>query len=365
MSSFSLHNPPQQPMSGADRISALPLEIKVSILCCLDVKHAIRMSALTRSWRHIYTLLPGLCLGCSLDQLGETPQNPVAPDWIERIHHVISSLRGPFLIFKLSHFFSTDQSELLQSLLNLLLQKGGAQTLSLSSYRNRVQVHLPSFHFLKVLQLSQCHVVLPVGFQGFNRLVTLTLRDVEISNLHLHLLIHTSNNLTKIQFLDLVAIENPLSVNISLPLLRHLQFGINDVVDKLYIVSAPCLEQARIFFRKPSHSRITMLACVTLELVTSVATVSTLHLDCGVLKSLSLVSLPFNFTFPRLRCLKFFLNIATMDKRMYGVFIWLLRSMSFLEELEIKLANSDSRRTNFLIRDLKRNKMVSPASVRL
>ncbi|KAJ3700914.1 hypothetical protein LUZ61_004619 [Rhynchospora tenuis] len=276
---------PQQPMEGGDRISSLPEEIKISILCCLEVKDAIRTSTLARSWCHLWTLLPSLRFGCLRDQDplgGNLQEEPVSSSWIKRVYHVVSSRRGPLLDFDLCHVFSAEQSPLVQSLLDLLLQKGGVQRLFLFLCRHSepdpVVINLPSFHSLKVLKLWDCHVILPTDFPGFNCLTTLNLKWVIISNDDVHLLIHTSKNLTAFRGINFVASEGPLSVNINLPLLRHLKFGINESVEKVSVVSAPCLEQARIF-------SLESMSWVTLELVSSVSMVSSLDLDLGVFHS--------------------------------------------------------------------------------
>ncbi|KAJ4752661.1 F-box family protein [Rhynchospora pubera] len=337
----------------ADRISFLPEEIKISILSRLRLKYAVRTSALARSWRRIWTLLPSLCLDRYFDPLGLPlpvwyTNDPVTPNWIERVHHLVSSLRGPLLAFRLSHNLRPDQSPLLQSLLHLLLQKGLVETLKLYTNRGLVPVHLPPFQYVKVLELWRCNIILPPTFCGFNSLTTLVLIHVEISNHHLHLLIHASTHLTTL-VLRSVTSKDSLSLNINLPLLRHLKFGIHESAEKVSVISAPCLEQAEISIAKHTDNGSEKLPRVTLGLVTSVAMASSLHLDCDVVNFLSLVTLPFNFTFPRLRCLKLFLNIINMDKGMHDVFIWFLRCMPFLEELKVKVlqfGDNSSMQTN-------------------
>ncbi|KAJ3687973.1 hypothetical protein LUZ61_017137 [Rhynchospora tenuis] len=329
-------------MGGADRISALPEEIKISILSLLDVKYAIRTSALARSWRHLWTHLPCLYIGAYQDQLGDGSV-AVSSDWIERAHHLISSLRGPLLVFKLCHRFRSHQAPLIQRLLDLLLQKGGVETLNLEFICHRLLVHLPPFHSLKVLQLYQCHVLLPTGFQGFRSLTTLELELVEISNDHLHFLIHTSNNLTTFSGTDFVRSQKPLSINISSPLLRHLKFGIDCSIEKVSVISAPCLEQVEIIHWNRDHTDPSSkkLASAALGLLISVSMVSSLDLNFEILKSLSLVTLPINFTFYRLRSLNVFFFIDCMNKRMCDAFLWLLSSMPFLEELDLIHGDSD------------------------
>ncbi|KAJ3687972.1 hypothetical protein LUZ61_017136 [Rhynchospora tenuis] len=334
-----------EPMGEADRISALPEEIKISILSRLHIKYAIRTSALAHSWRHLWTHLSYLDLSDDAFVIASS-------DWIERAHHLVSSLRAPLVRFELRHSFHSNQAPLVQPLLDLLLQKGGVETLNLTFFYHRLLVHLPPFHSLKVLQLYQCHVLLPTGFQGFRSLTTLELKRVRISNDHLNFLIHTSNNLTTLLCIGFVSPKYPLSINISLPLLRHLKFVIDDSIDKVSVISAPCLEQVEIMAMSSTDSVSQKLAVVILGLLISVAMVSSLHLHSHVLKCLSLATLPFNLNFPRLRSLIFYLVIGTMDKSMYDAFFRLLRSMSFVEELELTCCSDRNDGVEILMGEL-------------
>ncbi|KAJ4765539.1 F-box/FBD-like domain protein [Rhynchospora pubera] len=352
-------------MEEGDRISILPLEIKLSILSGVEVRDAVRTSALAQSWRHLWTLLPCLRVAYIRDKLGVPGHDydmTASATWMGRVHRLLSSLRGPIFHFELTHsglpYFVDDQSPLFQSLLHLLLLKGGLETFHLSVEWGRAVIFLPSFSSLKRLQLYGCHVILPAAFRGFSRLTTLDLFSVKISNDDLDLLIRTSNNLTTFVKLDCVTSEDSLSVNLNFPLLRHLNFSINESVDEVSVIFAPCLEQAHISLSCTNYNP-EKLARMILRLVTSVAVVSSLNLSVDVLEYFSIVALPFNFTFPRLRYLKFLLNIDTMDKKIYDAFIWLIRSMPYLEELEIELRNDDSSHGNsiaILMRELLINK---------
>ncbi|KAJ4821299.1 F-box family protein [Rhynchospora pubera] len=349
-------------MAGADedRISSLPSDVIVSILSRLPLKDAIRTSALARSWRHLWTFRPGLTLGCSGDPLGDTRDSgdsgPVASSWIERVHHVVSSLRGPLLHFVLSHSFSSHQFALLQRLLDLLLLKGSLEKLHLTTgcvlLSDLVVIHLPSFQYLQNLLLYGCRIVLPTGFQGLERLHTLALENVQISNEDLHLLIHISNNLTALRACDFLASENhTYTIKLNLPLLRYLQIRINNSVRKAEVVSVPCLKRA--YIGSYARSDFKKIASMNLGLMTSAVMVSSLHLNFDVLKSLSLVALPSNFTFPRLTYLELFLNVGTMDrdKMTFATFIWLLQSMPFLKVLDLQLCqySIDTNRDDILM----------------
>ncbi|KAJ1704308.1 hypothetical protein LUZ63_004087 [Rhynchospora breviuscula] len=328
-------------MAGGDRISLLPLEIKISLLSRLDFKYAVRTSALAHSWRHLWTLLPRLHLSSCTDLLGlARSSTDIYFDaiWLDRVVHLVSSLRGPILDFQLAFCYGADtesvMTPLLCCLLDLLLQKGGVETLHLENFNHRrlAVTYLPCFDALKELNLCNCHLVLPTGFCGFNRLTKLDLLDTLISSDH----------------------DLSLPVNLSFPLLRHLIFTFTNF-EIVSLISAPCLEKACIFHCDLYNFTSEKLSQVTLRLVTSVSTVSSLTLGFNALEFFSLVALPFNFTFPRLRFLSFDLNVDTVDKRMYDAFIWLLRSMPFLEELEIELEGGDSSQTNgvaILMREL-------------
>ncbi|KAJ4772594.1 F-box protein-like [Rhynchospora pubera] len=341
-----------EPMGGADRISALPVDIKISILSLLDLNDAIRTSALARSWRPIWTLLPclhlglgnGNGLGLGLDNHGLVllpgdSSRTVSSDWIERAHHLVSSLRGPLDLFELTHRFTSDQSPLIERLLDLVLQKGGLETLHLYCLRRQILVHLPPFHSLKALHLSECHVLLPNGFQGFRSLTTLELEGVQISNNHLHILINASNNLTTFLGSEFLVSEHPLSVSITSPLLRHLTFRIDCSVEKVSVISAPSLEQVEIRASYSGASVSKKLAPVVLGLLLSVAMVSSLNLEYGALTCLSRITLPFNFAFPQLRSLM--VNFEFYPKTTCDAFLWLLKSMPFVEELKVELSYWD------------------------
>ncbi|KAJ4755520.1 F-box/RNI-like superfamily protein [Rhynchospora pubera] len=346
-------------MAGEDGFSSLPIEIKTFILSLVEVKEAVRSSALARSWRQVWTHLPCLRLNYRRDRQGCSDFTDVS--WLERVRHLVSSIQGPLLVFELDLSWAMflgldlDSGLMLQSTIDLLLQKGGVETLDLSFPTSRWLLHLPSFDNMQVLILSHCDIILPDGFLGFNRLRTLRMLDIGIRNYDMNFFLQTSRNLTSLAILRCHPLGEPLtfSINISLPLLKNLEFETISEIETLSIVSAPHLEHAMIAFRYLSCSL--NVARMLRGLVTNVDRVSSLELQFDVVRSLSLVSLPSNFTFAQLRYFKFYLTIDEVDKRVYESFGWLLHSMPFLQELEIALfggANSRFKETAILMEEL-------------
>lgn len=258
-------------MAGVDRISALPVEIKISILSRLDVKYAVRTSALSRSWRHVWTLLPELTF-CYF-------RHESSDSFLSHVDRLVSSLRGPILRFRLMmHADSTEHSTSLQRFLQIIFEKGGLDTLWMFNTGEPVQFRLPQFNSLKELNLSNCSVALPDNFKGFKCLTKLSLDEVCLSEKDLQLLVNRSRNLTTARFL--LCLTEPLSVTFSSPLLTELQFRILDFVKSVKVVFAPCLRQVRISGEGFNPEEI---AGATLRFMTSIACVSSLTLDYYIL----------------------------------------------------------------------------------
>ncbi|XP_078174790.1 F-box/LRR-repeat protein At3g26922-like [Carex rostrata] len=320
-------------MAGTDRISALPLDIKVTILSGLTIKEAVRTSSLAHSWRHLWTFLPGLEVGpLSVDQ---NASRLADSRWFDLLHHLLTSLRGPFLYFAICNGFGADQSARLQALLDLAFQRGGVEVLAIRDLHGQVVVHLPYFHALEVLHLSDCDLSLPLGFQGFNKLLILELLQVCISNNDLQLLIDTSKQLSIFKCYLASDGDDPYSVTIRSQTLTNLEFGIYEAIERVRIDSAPRLEEVHITGADDLSEEF---APVTLGLLSGITMVTFLELTCDVLKTLSPIgarcALP--VTFNNLRCLKLSMSTLAVEKGMYDVFTCLLRSAPLLEKLHIR-----------------------------
>ncbi|KAJ1687484.1 hypothetical protein LUZ63_018874 [Rhynchospora breviuscula] len=273
-------------MAGVDRISALPEETKVSILSLLPITDAVRTSILSRSWRHLWTLLPGF--HADLNSRRGQIRCP------ENVSRILSSLRGPVRHFSLE--FSLSLSYL-----------GAAWP----------QVQLPYFYSLKDLELSCIIISLPSDFCGFKQLTSLKLYRVVISQQDIQSLIDGSEKLTSINlyirhyrlFPNDAANEQPLSVTFNCPLLRYLRlhFWGEDVQGR--IVSAPCLESAHVTTSSaryiPRLENVIPIAAATLKFMADISHVSHLSLNFDLLMCLSRVDVPYTLRvhFQQLKCL--------------------------------------------------------------
>lgn len=270
-------------MAGPDRISALPQDIKVTILSCLGIKEAVRTSILARSWRHLWTFLPGLELYPLSDD--QNIHRLADSRWFDLLQHLLSSLRGPVLYFAICNGFGPDHSARLQSILDLASQRGAVEVLAIRDILGQVAVHLPYFHALEVIHLFNCYLSLPQGFQGFNNLVILELLQVCVSNQDLQLLIDTSTNLSTFKCYLASEGDDLYTVIIRSPNLTHLEFGIYEAIKRIRVVHAPQLDEVHITGADELSEEF---APVTLELLSDITMVSFLELTCDVLMVSSL-----------------------------------------------------------------------------
>ncbi|KAJ3704352.1 hypothetical protein LUZ61_008057 [Rhynchospora tenuis] len=335
-----------------DRISALPEEIKVSILSLLSITDAVRTSVLSSSWRHLWTLLPGLHAGHKLvHDLNLFPEgllrgldSEVAKSrWRRTVQRLLSSLPGPIHYITLASPFRDDPA--LPTFLDLIYQKGAAlEKLNLESMIARTWLQLPYFRSLKQLRLYCVRLCLPADFQGFHQLTDLKLHTVHISRRDIMLLVNQSKKLTF--FESYYALhpdpddDNSLPVTFNCPLLKTVEFLFCEFCKEGMISSAPCLERASFFASLDGlgslAEELASLAAPTMKFLAHVAHVSHLSFCFRVLKCLSLVDVPHALHFHQLRCLELDEELCHFDIRMYGMFCCLLKRMPCLELLKIK-----------------------------
>ncbi|KAJ4752282.1 F-box/RNI-like/FBD-like domains-containing protein [Rhynchospora pubera] len=319
-----------------DRLSALPLDIKTSVLLLLPIEDAVRTSSLSHSWRHVWTHLSSLCFLLSF---------PDDPDlhlwWVELFAYIISSLRGPLIDFYLCYYAHDNEPVDLFCFLNLIFLKGGLQKLSIDNNGCLALIQLPYFRSLRVLYLCHLHLLLPDDFQGFEHLEDLSLYGVCISQKDIQLLIDSSKNLRMFQGHVDSDDANTLSLIFNSPLLSDIQYYFTDSVKQVRVINAPNLEKAHVsacIGATSSKEECALIAALTSKFMPDIAAVSDFELDFETIKCFSQDVVPcgLGVQFLQLRSLHLEGIVSTLDERLFATFCCLLKNMPILESLDIK-----------------------------
>ncbi|MCD7461295.1 hypothetical protein HAX54_045832, partial [Datura stramonium] len=170
--------------------SNLPENVIDEILLCLPFKDAVRTSILSKKWRYNWCKLPVL----TLDEPVWKSKKGVTfrPSKITQIiSHILILHTGPITKFILCVASWTSCPNIDD--LIYFLSRNGIQHLVLTLPSMDNLYKLPSSLFtclqLRHLTLENCLVFLPPDFRGFDRLISLKLCDVTISNEFLESLI--------------------------------------------------------------------------------------------------------------------------------------------------------------------------------
>ncbi|KAJ1703577.1 hypothetical protein LUZ63_003356 [Rhynchospora breviuscula] len=339
-------------MSGVDRISALPEELKVSILSLLTITDAVRTSVLSRSWCRLWTFLPGLRIDRAfLDSLRFSKGPDVdlesgTPPWIGIVEHLLSSFCGPIRYFTLSNYYHFDELHL-NGFVDLIFQKCGLQKLSITK---RDLPQLACYSSLKDLCLDCVRVSIPTDFQGFDQLTTLKLYRVFISQRDINVLVNQSKKLTSFlqgEGFRSLDFDKKLSVTFNCPLLKSISFQFEIFQFQRFrvdarIVSAPCLESVCVSIKNNASSpkKLAFLVEPIMKFMADIAHVCDLYLDPLVIECLSVLYVvdelhTFRVHFHQLRCLKLDAQRFWTERRMFEIFCHLLRSMPCLNQLQI------------------------------
>ncbi|KAM3377616.1 F-box/FBD/LRR-repeat protein like [Capsicum galapagoense] len=164
-----------------DVLSNLPENVIDNILLCLPLRDAVRTSILSKKWRYNWCRLPQL----KLDQtLWETTNDLISPTvrFTDVVFHLLTLHAGPIPKFILSIVDPVDFPKI--DNLIYFLSRSGIQHLVLQLPTGNLY-KLPSSFFiclqLRHLTLQRCLVRPPPVFKGFDRLISLELRQVTIS----------------------------------------------------------------------------------------------------------------------------------------------------------------------------------------
>ncbi|KAH7688265.1 RNI-like protein [Dioscorea alata] len=194
---------------SSDRISNLPSELKKKILECLPIKDAVRTSILSTKWRYVWASLQNLVFD-DKDFISDEEFDDMFLDFVDRcllLHD------APILKFHLMMEF--DSSPPIDRWI-LVVSRKEVENFRLvvsGPLDDMYKVHssLFSCHELKHLWLANCVITLPRNFKGLDKLNTLRLHEIIISNCDLSYLV---SSCTQLQQLELVSLKNDNSLDI-------------------------------------------------------------------------------------------------------------------------------------------------------
>lgn len=202
-----------------DIVSNLPSSIIETILCLLPIQEAARTSILSSEWRYRWIKIPKIAfienafqVSTDETELSVLEQSCVIPNerkeinkkckFIHAINHVLTMHEGPIHEFTLS--IETDDSWIeIEHIISQLVQKNTVKKLALNFLCGGYQIpsSLFSLHQLTDLCLVGCYFDhQPLTFDGFDRLTSLSLQEVFISN---KTLLHLLSNCPLLKTLDI------------------------------------------------------------------------------------------------------------------------------------------------------------------
>ncbi|KAK4357533.1 hypothetical protein RND71_023143 [Anisodus tanguticus] len=195
----------------------------------LPLRDAVRTSTLSKKWSHKLCKLPEL----TLDQtLCETRKDSINPTNIFRkiIHSILTLLEGPITKFSLSTPTLSRCPKIDESLF-YFISRNGIQHLVLRLPFMGKPYKLPCSFFtcfqLRHLTLECCSILHPQSFKGFDRLISLELRDAIISSKSLESFISHCPLLQKL----VLKTSNHDSIEVNAPLLKSFDFtGLIEIV---------------------------------------------------------------------------------------------------------------------------------------
>ncbi|CAN4126886.1 unnamed protein product [Withania somnifera] len=200
-----------------DVLSYLPDNIIDVVLLCLPCKDAVRTSILSKKWRYRWCRLTELTLDWSLWQTKKDLLNP-STKFTKIIYQLLTLHEGPITKFTLDivHLESCPDID------NFIcfLSRSGIQHLVLHLPLRKIY-KLPSSLFacsqLRHLSLCYCSIHHSPSFQGFDKLISLAISEVEISSELLESLI---SHCPLLERLELDIEDNSDTIEINAPMLR-------------------------------------------------------------------------------------------------------------------------------------------------
>ncbi|KAG5574292.1 hypothetical protein H5410_054426 [Solanum commersonii] len=313
-----------------DALSYLPDNIIDVILMCLPSKDAVRTSILSKKWRYHWCRLTKLELDESLWITKKDLLNPTVK-FRKIMYQFLSLHEGPITKFTLDvvHLASCPEID------NFIyfLSRNDIQHLALH-LPLRKEYKLSSLLFtcsqLRHLSLCYCSIQHPSAFQGFDKLISLNLCEVNISSELLESLI---SHCPLLEELELDIANKSDTIEINAPMLRS--FDLSGNISSVCLKNVPCLVKVLLYgdYIKAEDLDFAKLfeCCPALEHLLFFSLDSGFSAGAGYEAP---TRLPFNlnsvkrFTLP---------DIMLVESYKLSYALCLIRSFPYLEYLEIQV----------------------------
>ncbi|XP_055828507.1 F-box/FBD/LRR-repeat protein At1g13570-like isoform X2 [Solanum dulcamara] len=313
-----------------DALSYLPDNIIDVILMCLPCKDAVRTSILSKKWRYHWCRLTKLELDESLWKTKKDLLNPTIK-FTKIMYQLLTLHEGPITKFTLDvvHLASCPNID------NFIyfLSRNDIQHLELH-LPLRKEYKLPSLLFtcsqLRHLSLCYCSIQHPSAFQGFDKLISLNLWEVNISSELLGSLIAHCPSLEELE-LDIA--DKSDTIEIKAPMLRL--FDLSGNISSICLKNVPRLVKVLLYgdYIKAEDLDFAKVfeSCPSLEHLLFFSLDSAFSAGAGYEAP---TRLPLNLNSVK----RFYLpDVMLVESYMLSYALCLIRSFPYLENLEIEV----------------------------
>ncbi|CAK7326457.1 unnamed protein product [Dovyalis caffra] len=325
--------------STSDRISDLPSNVIENILMCLPIRDAVRITILSKTWRHRWADVPQVVFDDTfLRNSREVIEGSTTHELLMKtVYEVLLLHFGPIHKFVLSISGLKSCPEI--DRLILFLSTKGIQDFTLDFSSEYPAYHkLPSYLFtclqLRYLKLCSCIFKPPPSFNGFSKLISIQFQGVHFDAEFLKDFISNCPLLERLKLHSCVEIS---CLEINAPNLKLLHYI--SAYKCICFKNAPLLAELSIYessFGEPDSDKRKLFNLI--EVFSCLPAIEYLSVDYYFLKDLAVPdsSMRLQTTLNHLKFLKM-LELSYAEVEEVSPALCLIRSSPNLQKLEIRM----------------------------